>query len=73
MTWDEAFDLNRADVVVEADDVEPENVWTPEDLDEAADREEMDRYYRSLPERPEEISAFEAYLDALDTEEKHRS
>jgi hypothetical protein len=73
MTYDEAFDLNRIDEVVEAADIEPENVWTPEDLDEQTDREEAERYYRSLPETPEQISAFEAYLDRLNekTQEDH--
>lgn len=75
MTWDEARDLSLEVEIVEADDVDPENVWTPEDLDEAAERAEFEEWIRTQPERPDEISDFERYLDSLTekTEEDHYS
>lgn len=71
MTYDEAFDLR--DEIVESDDVEPENVWTPEDLEEQNDRDDFDAWIAAQAQRPDEISAFEAYLDRLDREERLRS
>ena len=72
MTWDEAHDLSVEPEIVEADDVDPETVWTAEDLLDEIDRDEL---YRSQPVRPDEVSDFERYLDRLNekTEEDHYS
>lgn len=39
MTWDEAFDLSRGVEEIDAADIDPENVWTPDEIEEEAEQE----------------------------------